>query len=55
MVDIGGPCEVAVVVAQHDNVGPHIEEGYNTWIHEQFDELGWLYEPQAPQGRCNAC
>ena len=23
---------------------------YSTWIHAMFDTLGWMYEPQAPQG-----
>ena len=23
---------------------------YSTWIHEQFESFGWMYEPQAPQG-----
>ena len=50
MVDIGGPCEGATVVVQQDNAGPHIEEAYSTWIHDMFDTLGWMYEPQAPQG-----
>ncbi len=40
----------ATVVVQQDNAGPHIEEGYRMWMHEQFEELGWMYEPQAPQG-----
>ncbi len=38
------------LVVQQDNAGPHIEEAYSIWIHEQFDMLGWMYEPQAPQG-----
>ena len=50
LVDIGGPCEGATVVVQQDNAGPHIEAEYSTWIHEQFDSFGWMYEPQAPQG-----
>ncbi len=50
MVDEGGPCAGATVVVQQDNAGPHIEEAYSTWIHEMFDTLGWMYEPQAPQG-----
>ena len=50
MVDVGGPCEGATVVVQQDNAGPHIEEAYSTWIHDMFDTLGWMYEPQAPQG-----
>jgi hypothetical protein len=50
LVDAGGPCEGATVVVQQDNAGPHIEEAYSIWIHEQFDMLGWMYEPQAPQG-----
>jgi hypothetical protein len=50
MVDTGGPCEGAHVVVQQDNAGPHIEEEYSRWIHEQLDMLGWMYEPQAPQG-----
>ncbi len=49
MVDVGGPCEGAMVVVQQDNAGPHIEEAYSTWIHDMFDTLGWMYEPQAPQ------
>jgi hypothetical protein len=44
----------ATVVVQQDNAGPHIEEGYRTWIHEQFEQLGWMYEPQAPQGNAIA-
>jgi hypothetical protein len=50
LVDTGGPCEGATVVVQQDNAGPYIEEAYSIWIHEQFDMLGWMYEPQAPQG-----
>jgi hypothetical protein len=50
LVDEGGPCEGAVVVVQQDNAGPHIEEGYRTWMLDQCDFLGWMYEPQAPQG-----
>ena len=38
------------VVVQQDNAGPHIEEAYSQWIHEQFEMLGWMYELQAPQG-----
>jgi hypothetical protein len=40
MVDIGGACEGFVVVVQQDNA---VEQGCSTWIHEQFNELGWLY------------
>ena len=47
---IGGPCEGATVVVQQDKAGPHIEAEYSTWIHGQFESLGWMYEPQAPQG-----
>ncbi len=50
LVDIGGPCEGATVVVQQDNAGPHSEVEFSTWIHEQFEMLGWMYEPQAPQG-----
>ena len=50
---IRGPCEGATVVVQQDNAGPHIEEAYSLWIHEQFEMLGWMYEPQAPQGSEN--
>lgn len=50
LVDEGGPCEGAVVVIQQDNAGPHIEDGYRTWMLDQCDLLGWMYEPQAPQG-----
>ena len=50
LVQTGGPCDGATVVVQQDNAGPHIEEGYRTWMHEQFEQLGWMYEPQAPQG-----
>jgi hypothetical protein len=39
---------------QQDNAGPHIEEGYRLWTQHIFDNLGWLYEPQAPQGIHNA-
>ena len=53
LVDTGGPCEGATVVVQQDNAGPHIEASYSQWIRDQFDLLGWLYEPQAPQGRCH--
>ncbi len=53
LVDVGGPCEENVVVVQQDNAGPHIEEGYSKWIHDMFDLLGWMYEPQAPQGTYN--
>ena len=42
--------EGAQVVVQQDNAGPHIEEEYSRWIHDQFEMLGWMYEPQAPQG-----
>ena len=38
------------VVVQQDNAGPHIEVEYSKLIHEQFEQLGWKYEPQAPQG-----
>ena len=37
-------------MVQQDNAGPHIEEGYRLWTQHIFDNLGWLYEPQAPQG-----
>ena len=50
LVDEGGPCEGAVVVIQQDNAGPHIEDGYRTWMLDQCDLLGWMYEPHAPQG-----
>ena len=50
LIDTGGPCAGATVVVQQDNAGPHIEEAYSLWIHEQFESLGWKYEPQAPQG-----
>jgi hypothetical protein len=50
MIDEGGPCEGAQVVVQQDNAGPHIEEEYSRWIRDQFEMLGWMYEPQAPQG-----
>ncbi len=26
------------------------EEEYSHWIHDQFEQFGWMYEPQAPQG-----
>ncbi len=54
LVDNGGPCENAIVVVQQDNAGPHIEANYSQWIRDQCDLLGWLYEPQAPQGWLNA-
>ena len=41
------------MVVQQDNASPHIEEAYSIWIHEQFEMLGWMYEPQAPQGSEN--
>jgi hypothetical protein len=50
LVETGGPCVGAQVVVQQDNAGPHIEVEYSKWIHEQFEQLGWKYEPQAPQG-----
>jgi hypothetical protein len=50
LVQTGGPCDGATVVVQQDNAGPHIEERYRTWMHAQFEQLGWMYEPQAPQG-----
>ncbi len=50
LIDTGGPCEGAQVVVQQHNAGPHIEEEYSRWIHDQFEMLGWMYEPQAPQG-----
>ncbi len=50
LIDTGGPCEGAQVVVQQDNAGPHIEEELSRWIHEQFETLGCMYEPQAPQG-----
>jgi hypothetical protein len=53
LVDEGGPCEGAQVVVQQDNAGPHIEVGYRLWMQHIFDHLGWLYEPQAPQGTRN--
>ncbi len=31
----------------------HIEEAYSIWIYEQFEMLGWMYGPQAPQGSEN--
>ncbi len=52
LVQTGGPCDGAQVVVQQDNAGPHIEEGYRTWMNYMFAELGWMYEPQAPQGIC---
>ena len=54
LVDNGGPCENAIVVVQQDNAGPHIEANYSQWIRDHCDLLGWLYEPQAPQGWLNA-
>ena len=36
--------EGATVVVQQDNAGPHIEAEYSTWIHEQFEMFGWMYE-----------
>jgi hypothetical protein len=53
LVDSGGPCEDAIVVVQQDHAGPHIEASFSEWIRDQFDLMGWLYEPQAPQGRCH--
>jgi hypothetical protein len=50
LVDVGGPCEGAMVVVQQDNAGPHVEEAYSTWMRDMFDTLGWMYEPQALQG-----
>ncbi len=50
LIDTGGPCVGAQVVVQQDNAGPHIEVEYSQWIHDQFEMLGWKYEPQAPQG-----
>ncbi len=38
------------MVVQQDNAGPHIEEEYKAWMQEQFADLGWMYEPQAPRG-----
>ena len=35
---------------QQDNAGPHVEEVYSAWMLAMFEELGWMYEPQAPQG-----
>jgi hypothetical protein len=32
-----------MVVVQQDNAGPHIKESYSTWIHEEFEALGWMY------------
>ena len=46
----GAPCHGAQVIVQQDNAGPHIEETYSAWMTEMFDSLGWMYEPQAPQG-----
>jgi hypothetical protein len=51
----GGPCDGAQVVIQQDNAGPHIEEGYRTWMNFMCDNLGWMYEPQAPQGKAYYC
>jgi hypothetical protein len=53
LVDVGGACEGAQVVLQQDNAGPHIEVEYRGWMQHIFDELGWMYEPQAPQGMRN--
>ncbi len=50
LLEEGGACAGAQVVVQQDNAGPHIEVGYRLWMQHIFDELGWLYEPQAPQG-----
>jgi hypothetical protein len=36
--------------ASEGAVGPHIEEGYRTWMLDQCDLLECMYEPQAPQG-----
>ncbi len=49
LVQTGGPCDGATVVVQQDNAGPHIEEHCRAWMKEQFEDLGWMYEPQAPQ------
>jgi hypothetical protein len=46
----GAPCEGAQVIVQQDNAGPHVEEVYSAWMLAMFDSLGWMYEPQAPQG-----
>ncbi len=42
LVEEGGACAGAQVVVQHDNAGPHIEEGYRLWTQHIFDNLGWL-------------
>ena len=46
----GAPCEGAQVIVQQDNAGPHVEEVYSAWMLAMFESLGWMYEPQAPQG-----
>jgi hypothetical protein len=46
----GAPCFGAQVIVQQDNAGPHVEEVYSAWMLAMFEELGWMYEPQAPQG-----
>ena len=46
----GAPCYGAQVIVQQDNAGPHVEEVYSAWMLAMFEELGWMYEPQAPQG-----
>jgi hypothetical protein len=53
LVDECGACAGAHVVMQQDNAGPHIEVEYRLWMQHIFDELGWMYEPQAPQGMRN--
>ena len=55
LVIAGGPCDGAQVVIQQDNAGPHIEEGYRTWMKFMCDELDFMYEPQAPQGKAYYC
>ena len=50
MLAPGAPCEGAQVIVQQDNAGPHVEEVYSAWMLAMFESLGWMYEPQAPQG-----
>lgn len=50
MVEVGGPCEGAVVIFQEDNAGPHCDETYRNYLREQFEARQWKIELQAPQG-----
>ena len=48
LVGEGGKYEGYTPVTQGDQAGPHTEAGFTTWIKEEFERRGWMWEQQAP-------